>query len=199
MDDKALLGLVLEGDQAAFTSLVKRYHRLLVRTARFHVRSEAQAEDVAQDTWLAVLRGIDRFEGRSSFKTWLLSICVRRAISTGGREQRTVPVDTTDPGPLVDPARFNSAGMWSQPPAPFTDSVEEAAGNADLVAAVHTAISDLPDPHRLVVTLRDVEGLSTTEVAGLLGLSTGNVRIILHRGRARVRAEVEAKRQVDER
>ena len=197
MDDFALLGLVLDGDEPAFTALVRRYHGLLVRTARFYVRSESQAEDVAQDTWVAVIRGIERFEKRSSFKTWLLSICVRRAMSTGGREQRTIPVDPTEPGPDVEPARFNSAGMWSDPPVPFTDRVESAAEDADLVAAVQAAISDLRDPHRLVVTLRDVEGLSTTEVAELLGLTPGNIRVILHRGRAKVRAAVEAKLRVD--
>ena len=110
MDDAALLGQVLDGDQAAFTALVKRYHALLVRTARFYVRGESQAEDVAQDTWMAVIRGIDKFEGRSSFKTWLLSILVNRARSSGAREMRSVPIDPTDPGPDVDPARFNSAG-----------------------------------------------------------------------------------------
>ncbi len=147
MDDVALLSQVLDGDEAAFAVLVKRYHALLVRTARFYVRSEPQAEDVAQDTWVAVIRGIDRFEGRSTFKTWLLSILVRRARTLGERELRTVPVDLTVPGPDVDPARFNSAGMWSDPPIPFTDRVEEAVGDADLVAAVRAALLDLRIPN----------------------------------------------------
>ena len=196
MDDAALLAQVLDGDQAAFTSLVKRYHALLVRTALFYVRGEPQAEDVAQETWIAVIRGVDRFEGRSTFKTWLLSIVVNRARSMGERERRHVPIDPTDPGPDVDPARFNSAGAWSDPPVPFTDGVEEAAGNAELLAAVKAAVGDLQGQYRLVVTLRDVEGLSTTEVAELLGLSPGNVRVILHRGRAKVRAAVEANMRV---
>lgn len=199
MDEVALVGQALGGDAAAYAALVRRYHALLVRTARLYVASQAQAEDVAQDAWVAVIRGIDRFDGRSSFKTWLLSIVVHRAKSAGGRERRSVAVDPTDPGPDVDPARFNSAGMWSDPPVPFTDTVETAVGDAKLVAAVRAGIAALPDPHRLVVTLRDVEGLSTTDVAGLLGLSPGNVRVILHRGRAKVRGAVEANLRVDRR
>jgi RNA polymerase sigma-70 factor (ECF subfamily) len=197
MDDAVLLGRLLQGDEDAFTTLVRRYHALLVSTARCYVGNRSQAEDVAQDTWVAVVRGVDRFEGRSSFKTWLLSICANRARTSGARERRSVPVDLTSNEPDVDPRRFNSAGMWVDPPAPFTERVENAFEDADLVAGVQAAIDALPDPHRLVVTLRDVEGLSTTEVAGLLGLKPGNVRVILHRGRSKVRAEVEAKRQVD--
>lgn len=193
MDDSILLERVLAGDEGAFTALVKRYHSMLVRVARCYVPGDAQAEDVAQDTWVAVIRGLDRFEGRSSFKTWLFAIAANRARSSGGREMRTVPVDPIGAEPGVDPARFNDAGMWSDPPVPFTDRVDDAAGDATLVAAVRAAIDDLPDPHRLVVTLRDVEGLSTTEVATLLGLSQGNVRVVLHRGRGKVRAAVEAK------
>src|SRR5579862_2251543 len=103
MDDVALVGQALGGDESAFAALVRRYHALLVRTARLYVASQAQAEDVAQDAWVAVVRGIDRFEGKSSFKTWLLSILVHRAKSAGGRERRSIAIDPLDPGPDVDP------------------------------------------------------------------------------------------------
>lgn len=191
MDDSALLEGVRAGDESAFTALVERYHPTLVRLARYYVASAAQAEDVAQDTWLAVLRGVDRFENRSSFKTWLLRICVNRARTAGARERRSVSVVIDAAEPAVEPARFNAGGMWSAPPTSFTDFVEQAQSDEPLVAAVRAAIAELVDPYLAVVTLRDVEGLTTTEVANLLGLSVANVRVILHRARSRVRAAVE--------
>lgn len=191
MDDVALLERLLGGDEAAFTALVTRYHPTLVRVARAFVRTDEQAEDVAQDTWMGVVRGIERFEGRSTFKTWLLNILVNRARTTGARELRSVPVDLTGEHPTVDAARFDRGGMWSDPPAPFTDLVEAAADDAGLIEAVRAAIDALPEPYRAVVALRDAEGLSTAEVSALLGLGEGNVRVILHRGRARVRAAAE--------
>ncbi len=190
MDDRDLLTRISTGDERAFTELVARYHVTLVRVARYYVNSTASAEDVAQDTWLAVLKGLDGFEGRSSFKTWLLRILVNRARTTGVREHRVVPVDTSDAS--VAASRFDERGVWSDPPVPFTDSIEDAITNQPLVDAVRRAIGHLPEPHQAVVTLRDVEGLSTAEVGELLELSEANVRVILHRGRARVRAEVEA-------
>lgn len=191
MDDAQLLARVREGDEAAFTELVRRYHESLVRLARYYVASSASAEDVAQDTWIAVLRGVERFEGRSSLKTWLLRICANRARTTGGREARAVTVDTSVDEPAVPAQRFDQAGAWRDPPVPFTEGVETRVDNAPIVAAVRTAIGALGEPQQTVVTLRDVEGLSTEEVAQLIGLSEGNVRVILHRGRAKVRAAVE--------
>lgn len=191
MDDAELLVRLREGDETAFTELVRRYHASLVRLARYYVASNASAEDVAQDTWIAVLRGVERFEGRSSFKTWLLRICANRARTTGGREARAVSVDTSADEPTVPAQRFDQAGAWRDPPVPFTEGVESRVDNAEVVAAVRAAIGGLGEPQQTVVTLRDVEGLSTQEVAQLTGLSEGNVRVILHRGRAKVRAAVE--------
>lgn len=191
VDDLELLAAIGAGDEAAFTELVRRYHPSLVKVARYYVGSDATANDVAQETWMAVVRGIDRFEGRSSFKTWLLRICVNRARSIGTREHRQVPIDPTEQGPSVPANRFDEGGAWTDPPTPFSDSIDEAVSNAELVAAVRGAISALGDPQQSVVTLRDVEGLSTQEVAELLGLSVANVRVILHRGRAKVRELVE--------
>jgi RNA polymerase sigma-70 factor, ECF subfamily len=163
----------------------------LVKVARYYVASAASAEDVAQDTWIAVLKGIEKFEGRSSFKTWLLRICVNRARTSGVKEHRTIPFDPNESGPSVSSQRFDQGGMWSDPPVPFTDAIDSRLDNSALLNAVRKAIDELGEPQQAVVTLRDVEGLSTQEVATLLGLSEANVRVILHRGRARVREIVE--------
>ena len=191
MDDAELLESLLSGNESAFTELVRRYHSTLVKVARYYVASTASAEDVAQDTWIAVLRGIEKFEGRSSLKTWLLRICANRARTTGVKEHRSIPVDSNESGPSVSAHRFDQGGFWSDPPVPFTDAIDTGLDNAQLLAAVREAIDTLGEPQQAVVTLRDVEGLSTQEVATLLGLSEANVRVILHRGRARVRAIVE--------
>jgi len=191
VDDAELLHNLLGGDESSFTELVRRYHPTLVKVARYYVASAASAEDVAQDTWIAVLKGIEKFEGRSSFKTWLLRICVNRARTSGVKEHRSVPVDPNESGPSVSAHRFDEGGMWSEPPVPFTDAIDNRLDNAGLLGAVRDAIDSLGEPQQAVVTLRDVEGLSTQEVATLLGLSEANVRVILHRGRARVREIVE--------
>jgi RNA polymerase sigma-70 factor (ECF subfamily) len=183
---------MLGGDEAAFSDLVHRYHATLVKVAGYYVKSHASAEDVAQDTWIAVIRGAEKFEGRSSFKTWLLRICINRARTLGVKEHRTVLSDLAESGPTVPASRFDQGGLWSDPPVPFTDAVDTRLDNSVLVSAVRSAIASLGEPQSAVVTLRDVEGLSTEEVATLLGLSEANVRVILHRGRAKVRGIVES-------
>lgn len=193
VDDAELLRRLLGGDEKAFTELVVRYNATLVRVALYYVNNQASAEDVAQDTWIAVLRGIDRFEGRSSFKTWLFHILVNRARSTGTKEHRSIPVDPTSSEHSVAANRFDDGGTWLVPPEPFTDAIDNAVSNEKIVRLVHEAVARLPEPQQAVVTLRDVEGLSTMEVAALLELSEANVRVILHRGRARVRNDVETK------
>jgi RNA polymerase sigma-70 factor (ECF subfamily) len=191
VDDTELLERLIKGDERAFIDLVTRYHDSLVRVARYYVVNESSAEDVAQGTWIAVLRGLERFEGRSTLKTWLFRICVNRARSTGAKEHRAIPVDVMADEASVSPSRFNQGGMWVDPPAPFTDAVDDALVNGPLVRLVHASIGRLPVTSRAVVTLRDVEGLSTAEVAELLELSEANVRVILHRCRAKIRSEVE--------
>jgi RNA polymerase sigma-70 factor (ECF subfamily) len=188
VDDEELLRRFLAGDREAFATLVRRYQTVIVQIARYYVNSTATAEDVAQDTWIAVLKGAERFEGRASFKTWLYRIVANRARSTGTREKRQIPVDHTDP---VSGDRFNSEGMWKEPPVPFADFLADAEANSALAAAIHAAIDDLPDVQRSVVTLRDVEGLSTSDVASLLDLTEANVRVVLHRARAHIREVVE--------
>jgi RNA polymerase sigma-70 factor, ECF subfamily len=192
VDDASLLGALLDGNEKAFAELVRRHHASMVRVACGYVGSQSSAEDVAQDTWVAIIQGADRFEGRSSFATWLFRILVNRARTAGARESRTPPVDFTHSGPSVDASRFDKGGMWAEPPAPFTDVVDGQLADAETVAAIRLAIVDLPEPHQAVVTLRDVEALSTMEVAEVLGMTEGHVRVVLHRARARVRAAVEA-------
>ena len=191
VDDADLVTRLLDGDEACFAELVRRYHPTLLRVARYYVASSSSAEDVAQDTWIAVVRGVERFEGRSSFKTWLLRICANRARTVAVKEHRSIPSDPSPSTPTVASQRFDQGGVWSDPPTPFTEGVDARLDNAALLAAVREAIDALGDPQQAVVTLRDVEGLSTEEVAELLGLSVANVRVILHRGRAKVRGIVE--------
>lgn len=188
VDDLELLESFLAGDREAFAVLVRRYQPVLVQIAKYYVNSIQTAEDVTQDTWIAVLKGAERFEGRASFKTWLFRIVANRARSTGTREKRQIPTDPTDP---VAGDRFNSEGMWKEPPVSFGDLLADAEVNATLATTVRAAIAKLPELQRSVVTLRDVEGLSTGEVASVLELSEANVRVILHRARARIREVVE--------
>jgi len=192
VEDLELLAQMLAGDEKAFTELVARYNSTLIRVARYYVGSDASAEDVAQETWIAVIRGVSSFEGRSTFKTWLFHILVNRARSVGSREHRMIAVDPNESNGLA-PSRFDQGGMWREPPVPFTDVIENGMVNQRIVQLVREAISLLPEPQQAVVTLRDVEGLSTKEVADLLELSEANARVILHRGRTRVRADVESK------
>jgi RNA polymerase sigma-70 factor (ECF subfamily) len=198
VDDAELLRASVAGDESAFTKLVANYHSSIIRLARYYVGDDQAAQDVAQDTWMAVIRGADKFEGRSSVKTWLLRICANRARSMGARLGREVPVaPANERSAIAD--RFDAGGLWKDPPAPFTEAVEFRSDSAQLVAAVREAIRSLPEPHATVVTLRDVEGLSNEEVAQLTGLTSGNVRVILHRGRLRVRAAVDGSGREGER
>lgn len=192
VDDAELLTRLLAGDERAFAEIVTRYQPLLVRVARFYVKSDASAEDVAQDTWIAVLKGVERFEGRSSFKTWLLRILVNRARTTGAKESRVVPIDLTWSEGSALSKRFDDGGFWREAPVPFTEAIENGIVNAPMLALVREQIEKLPDAPRTVVTLRDVEGLSTSEVASLLGLTEANVRVILHRGRSLIRSAIES-------
>ena len=162
----------------------------MVRLARTFVPSQAVAEEVAQETWLAVLKGIDGFEGRSSLKTWIFRILANRARSVGVREQRVVPVDTGDDA-SVDRRRFNEGGMWSDPPVHWSDEVVERLSSGSFLRQVQSALAGLPEGQRAVVTLRDLEGLSSKEVCEVLGISEANQRVLLHRGRSRIRATLE--------
>jgi RNA polymerase sigma-70 factor, ECF subfamily len=193
--ERALVQSLAAGDERAFNEVVGRYHRSLVRLARHYVRSEAIAEEVAQDAWCAVVTGVERFEGRSSFKTWLFSIVVNKARTRAERERRTTPFSALaapeeDGAPVPVEDRFAPDGAWAAPPRAW-DEPERRAISLELRDELRIALRELPERQRLVVTLRDVEGLDSTEVCELLGLSAGNERVLLHRARTRLRAELQ--------
>lgn len=189
-DDVRLLERLRAGDEAAFVTLVGRHHDAMLRLARTFVNSHAVAEEVVQETWLGVLRGIDRFEGRSSLRTWLLAILVNRARSIGTREARSVPASD---GAAVDASRFDSSGAWSSPPEPWTEAVEERIGAASLRAEILVALAQMPARQRAVVMLRDVDDLRSDEVCEILALTPANERVLLHRGRSRLRQALETR------
>jgi RNA polymerase sigma-70 factor (ECF subfamily) len=188
--DSALLARLRAGEEQAFVELVSRYHASLVRLARTYVASSAVAEEVAQDTWLAVLRGLEGFAGRSSFRTWLLQILVNRASSTGVREHRSIPI--ADAGPAVDASRFDSSGAWMAPPQHWVEDSDDRLSAAALAAPITMALDKLPARQREVVLLRDVDGLSGREVSEVLKISEANQRVLLHRSRSRLRHAIEA-------
>ena len=182
--DGELLLRLRSGDERAFAVLVERYHEPMLRLAASFVPSGAVAEEVVQDTWLAVLRGLENFEGRSSLKTWLFRILVNRARSTGSREQRSIPV--ADPEPAVDPSRF-AGGGWADPPEHWIEAAESRMEAGKLADRIRVWIGELPARQREVVLLRDVEGMTSKEVCAVLALTEGNQRVLLHRGRSRLR------------
>jgi RNA polymerase sigma-70 factor (ECF subfamily) len=165
--------------------LVERYHDPMLRLAASFVPSRAVAEEVVQDTWLALLRGLGGFEGRSSLKTWLFSILVNQARKTGTREHRSVPV--ADPEPAVDPSRFDASGGWADPPEHWIQAAEARVQAGKLACRVRAWIEELPGRQREVVLLRDVEGMSSQQVCAVLAISDVNQRVLLHRGRSRLR------------
>lgn len=197
-DEESLVGRAREGDEAAFAALVRRYTPMLMRLARMYVPTDALAEDVVQETWVAVVRGLERFEGRSSFKTWLFRILVNRAKTRGVREHRSIPFASVgggapdeDEGPTVDPSRFTSEGAWTSAPADWRDDPELSLESDEALRIVREAIAELPERQKIVITLRDLEGLSSDEVRNVLDLSETNQRVLLHRARTKVRQALE--------
>jgi RNA polymerase sigma-70 factor (ECF subfamily) len=190
-DDLVLLERLREGDEDAFVTLVRRHNHALFYAARSFVATDAIAEEVVQDTWMAVVRGLRNFEGRSSIKTWLLKIAVNRARSTGTRESRTLPLSSSEAA--VDPDRFDKSGHWITPPEYFIEDSEDRVIAGLLSERIRSSLDDLPEGQRQVVTLRDVEGLDSKEVCHLLEISEVNQRVLLHRGRSRLRQDLETK------
>jgi len=196
--DASLLPALRAGDEEAFVALVTRYHASLKRVARAYVSTDAVAEDVVQETWLAVIEGLDRFEQRASLKTWLFHILANKAKTRGVRERRMVPfasLAAADDEPAVPPDRFQRdgdawPGHWAAPPRPWEDP-ERRLASLEAREHLRAAISGLPATQQAVLTLRDVEGLDAEEVCGLLDVSAGNQRVLLHRARAKVRTELE--------
>jgi RNA polymerase sigma-70 factor (ECF subfamily) len=203
-DDEVLVRQLRRGDEAAFVWLVGRYDRALRRLALDFVATPAIADEVVGDTWLAIIEGIDRFEGRSSLKTWIYRILMNKAKTRGIREKRTVPFSSVGGGGSQEgealtfpPDRFRPPGdpewpgHWASPPAPWQEQPVERLEAVEALAQVRTAIDALPANQRTVITLRDVRGLTSDEVCDLLDVSPGNQRVLLHRARAAVRRQLE--------
>ncbi|MFD6566523.1 RNA polymerase sigma factor [Micromonospora profundi] len=193
-----LAGL-LAGDEDAFRDLVRAHQATMMRLALLHVRSTADAEEVVQETWLAVLQGIDGFEGRASLRTWICRILLNIARRRAGQESRSVPMSGlpgADGGPSVDPDRFMSsgpnAGHWSVPPRRWGRQPEDLLLAGELRELLGDAVRRLSPGQREVITMRDVEGWTSTEVCELMEISEGHQRVLLHRARSRVRQTVES-------
>ena len=198
-EDHELVQRLREGDEMAFAELIDRYGAMMLRVAQMYVRDRATAEEVVQETWLAVLNGIDRFEERSSLKTWLFRILTNRAKTRGQRDGRMVPfsalagADPEGDEPSVDPDRFLGPdsphpGAWAAPPVAWP---EERLLERETLGVIEMAIDDLPEAQRDVILLRDVDGWTPMEVSDVLGITDGNQRVLLHRARSKVRAALE--------
>ncbi|MGH2793771.1 MAG: RNA polymerase sigma factor [Actinomycetota bacterium] len=198
-DERALVAALRAGDEAAFMTLVERYGPSMLRVARTFVPSPAVAEEVVQEAWLGVLRGLDRFERRSSLKTWIFRILTNVAKTRGERESRSVPFSSLagdeSAEPAVDPSRFDPSqgtqGMWAAPPASWEDVPEDRLLAGETLGEVRAAIAGLPPQQRTVITLRDVEGWTSDEVRNVLDISETNQRVLLHRARSKVRRALE--------
>jgi RNA polymerase sigma-70 factor, ECF subfamily len=199
MEDARLVERLRARDEAAFVALMRMYGAGMLRVAQMYVSSRAVAEEVVQEAWLGVLKGIDRFEGRSSLKTWLFRIVVNTAKTRGVREARSQPFSALvdDGGEGTVPAdRFLGAGQrfpghWAVPPASWAGVPEERLLSGETMEVVRRTIDSLPPAQRTVLTLRDVDGFSAEEVCNALDLSETNGRVLLHRARAKVRAALE--------
>jgi len=192
--DRALVLRLLARDEAAFVSLVRAHQESLVRLALSFVGNRATAEEVVQETWSQVLAGLAGFEGRSSLRTWIFRICTNRALRRGERESRSMPLSalSSDDAPEVEPGRFDGAGHWTDPPRPWdARNPEEVLQRAQALECIERAMQALPPAQRAVVLLRDVEGLEAAEACSVLEVSESNQRVLLHRGRARIRRELE--------
>lgn len=193
-----LVARLRRGEPDAFREAVLAHNPTLLRIAETFVPSRAVAEEVVQETWMAAIKGIDRFEERSSLRTWLVRIAVNIGRTKGVKERRTVPVSSLerddDSGPAVDPSRFSGPpgrGGWASPPMHWSASPEAVATSHETFSFVLETVKQLPEKQRWVVMLRDVEGWPSSDVRDLLNLSEGNQRILLHRGRSVLRNALE--------
>ncbi|EOD66737.1 RNA polymerase sigma factor [Amycolatopsis vancoresmycina] len=194
--DEELVAALRRGDDAAFAAVLDAWSASMLRLARSFVSTHASAEEVVQETWLAVLKGVGLFEGRSAFKTWVYRILVNTAKKRGTAERRSVPWTSLlpqdeDHGPTVDPARFQGAdgaypGHWRESPAPWA-SPEDTALSLEIRRVITTVLDELPARQRAVLSLRDVGDHTAAEVCAMLQISAANQRVLLHRARAVVR------------
>jgi RNA polymerase sigma-70 factor, ECF subfamily len=199
VDETALIAALRDGDEAAFAQLVDKYTPSMLRVARGYVPSREIAEEVVQETWIALIKGIDKFEGRSSLRTWLFRVMINIAKARGVRERRDADAAIAAyTGGTVNPARFRGSddpypGHWlpDEAPSPFPDTPEGSVLGDELVEFARRELDKLPERQRIVVTLRDMLGFESSEVSELLDISMANQRVLLHRGRAAVRQVLE--------
>jgi RNA polymerase sigma-70 factor (ECF subfamily) len=198
-DEFALIERLRSGDERTFQTLVDRLHGTMLAVARTYVKTGADAQEVVQEAWLGVLNGLDRFEGRSSLKTWILRIVANTAMTRGKREARSMPFSSLVPEgeeAAVEPERFRGSddafpGHWAGYPTDWRSLPEEALLGRETISVIQHAIEDLPEAQRTVITLRDIHGSSADEVCEVLDVSAANQRVLLHRARSRVRAALE--------
>ena len=199
--EAALVASLRQGDDGAFDELVNRHHSALIRMAMGYVADREVAEEVVQDTWMAVIESLDRFEGRSSLRTWIFGIMIHKAKDRGVREKRHTTFSAfetfdEDKEEIVDPSRFHHsgewAGHWALPPQPWDNRTPESLlASQQAVNAMQRAIEALPTTLKEVLLLRDVEGVEAKEVCGMLKITETNLYVRLHRARERVRQAVE--------
>ena len=194
--DEPMLQRLLAGDEAAFSELVAAYYGSLVRLARTFVADRGAAEEVVQETWLGVIKGLPSFERRSSLKTWIFRILVNRGRTRGARDGRFVNFSAlAEPDAAAAPDladRFSAEGRWLHPPSPWhAANPEDLLLRREVVESLEAAIASLPPNQRAVVTLRDIEGVDAAEACNILEISETNQRVLLHRARTRVRILVE--------
>jgi len=199
LEDRDLVAALRAGDEAVFTRLVRELGPGMLRIARSHVATHAVAEEVVQEAWLAALNSLDRFEGRSAFKTWLYRILMNTAISRGEREARSIPFatlagDGAEGEPAVDPSRFQTEGRWA---GHWTGPVESWASpeprllQAEAREVIDRTIAELPEAQATVITMCDIEGFDPDEICNVLDISLTNQRVLLHRARSRVRQALD--------
>jgi len=199
-DESALIAALRRGDEAAFAAVVDRYTPAMLRVARGYVPSQEIAEEVVQETWIALIKGVDKFESRSSLRTWLFAVMINIAKGRGIRERRDADAEVAAyTGGTVDPTRFRGSddelGDWKnreEAPKPFPETPESSLLASELVDVAKSGLERLPDRQRMVVTLRDMLGFDSNEVCELLDISAANQRVLLHRGRAALRLALES-------
>jgi RNA polymerase sigma-70 factor (ECF subfamily) len=200
--EATLVDRLRAGDADAFAEIVRAWSPMMLHVARAYVSTDASAQEVVQDAWLALIRGIDKFEGRSLLRTWMVAVVSNIGRSRGAREARIIPWSSLGPsadeGAAVDPDRFRGLDdQWPRnwtplgKPRPWPQSPEEEAMAAESLSQLADGLAELPERQRIVVTLRDVHGLSSDEVCSLLDLTPGNQRVLLHRGRSQLRGRLE--------
>jgi RNA polymerase sigma-70 factor (ECF subfamily) len=193
--EKEIVAGLQAGDEAAFAALVDDLHGRLLALARTFTSSPSLAEDIVQETWLAVIRGVRGFQERSSLRTWIFSILVHRAKTLAAREARQREI-ANPPGDAGSEQEWEPGlgrqGLWNGPLASWgLENPEEALQREEGLRAIENAVADLPDPQRRVVLLRDVEDVSPADICNILGISETNQRVLLHRGRARIRRALD--------